>query len=152
MSIKKNKKVTKKQDLGFEQTLYSGLKIAGVFVAAVFATANVAVLQSNPAEFYNFLNKNNDALVTLVHKTQDKPSFLLLYEDIKKELRLHDKLMFADYEERQANIRLLESYLKVQRDSPRLLQALSILYEKQGLPEESNKYLEEAKLLDPSIK
>jgi tetratricopeptide (TPR) repeat protein len=151
MSKKKIKKQTNYVSSTFEQSVYLAARLLLFVLITIFVVGNIAVSQAVPSELSAFFKGDVNSFVKFVHKTQKKPAFAVLYQDIKEELRANSSILFADYKEREQSIALLKSHLKIQEESPIVLLGLSILYSKQENFSEAKKYYDMAVAIDPSV-
>lgn len=150
MSDKKNKKKQYSNDSLMSWFAHISLAIT-YGLLFMFLIANILYSQIMPEEYFQLLQGKDEAFVSVIRQGKDTSFFKSLLPENKNTINAKEADIFADTHQRKAQIEILEETLTLNPESRDVLYALHLLYKGEGQMEESSRYLEKAREIDPSV-
>lgn len=97
------------------------------------------------------LKQHEDAVIPFLKQAKETQNFTMIYPEITQLFENNKDEIFKDEIQRKALIEKLEVMLQQNPQSRDVLYSLYLLYDKNGHTEQAQKYLQEAKNIDPGV-
>lgn len=117
----------------------------------MFLIANILYSQIMPDEYFQLLQGDEKAFISIIKRSKDTSYFQTLLTENQNTIADREEDIFADTHERSEQIAILKQTLTLNPESRDVLYALHVLYKKEGQMEIASEYLKQARQIDPTI-